>query len=370
MQSAVTRFPEDQEARFQAQRRAALANINRTTFWMVAALVLLFSAWDWFVDPNNWLAALWWRLAGVAVILATGLAQLQSGRVDWAPTLAKVRFAASIIAVTAALAVVNEGFVVGLGGLVAVFFAGPYIAIDRRDYLKLNVVPFIVVAAVMWAKGLDRFTVINAWCFLGLSLVVGLLLARVFEESNRRAFALEEALSREARTDALTGIDNRRALDERGISELRRGSRNGKPTSVILLDIDHFKRINDDYGHTVGDRVIQAVAHTLSTILRSTDRIGRWGGEEFLVILPETEAEEAARLAERMRSAIAIVPLLKQPIVKATISLGLASVVTQGVVEEAWNEVLKAADGALHRAKDEGRNRVAVAGALVDASPG
>lgn len=363
MQQSVTPFPPEQESRFQAQRREALAAINLSTYWMVAALVLGFSIWDWFVDPNNWLTALWWRLGGVAVIIATGIAQRQSGCNDWAPALAKIRFAASIIAVTASLAVVNEGFVVGLGGLVAVFFAGPYIAIDRRDYLKLNIVPFAVVAAVMWAKDLDRFTVINAWCFLGLSLAVGLLLTRVFEASNRRAFALEEALSREARTDALTGISNRRALDERGLYELRRSTRSGKKTSVILLDIDHFKQINDGYGHTVGDRVIQAVAHMLSTSLRSTDHIGRWGGEEFLVILPETDASEAALLAERMRSAIAILPILKQPVIKATISLGLASTTSQGVTEEAWSELVKAADAALHRAKDEGRNRVVSASA-------
>jgi diguanylate cyclase (GGDEF)-like protein len=358
------RFPPDQEARFQAQRREALAVINSTTFWLVAAMVLAFSLWDWFVDPHNWRTALAWRLAGVAVIIGCGFAQRWSRRADFAPAIAKVRFAASTIAVTAALAVLDRGFLVGIGGLVAVFFAGPYIAIDRRDYLKLNAVPFLVVAGVMWAKDLDRFTVINAWSFLSLSLVVGLLLARMFESSNRRAFALEEALSREARTDSLTGIDNRRALDERGLYELRRGSRNGKPTSVILLDIDHFKRINDNYGHTIGDRVIQAVAHNLSTTLRATDRIGRWGGEEFLVILPETEAEEGAQLAERMRAAIAIMPVLKMPIIKTSISLGLASAAVHGTaageVEETWSELLKAADDALHRAKEEGRNRVVV----------
>jgi diguanylate cyclase (GGDEF)-like protein len=362
MQPAITTFPPEQEARFQAQRREALAVINASTYWMVAVLVLAFSAWDWFVDPHNWLTALWWRLAGAGVIIASGLTQRQLGSAKWAPMLAKIRFAASIIAVTAALAVVNEGFVVGLAGLVAVFFAGPYIAIDRRDYLKLNVVPFLVVAGVMWAKGLERFTVINAWCFLGLSLLVGLLLVRVFEAANRRAFALEEALSREARTDALTGIVNRRALDERGLLELRRSARNGRAVSVILLDIDHFKRINDDYGHTIGDRVIQAVAHNLSTTLRAADCIGRWGGEEFLVILPETAADEAVHLAERMRDAIAIVPVLKLPLIKTTISLGLASTVTSGEVEEVWSELVKAADGALHRAKEAGRNRVETAG--------
>ncbi len=355
------RFPPEQEARFQAQRRAAIAVVNATTFWMVAALILVFSAWDWFVDPFNWREALLWRVTGAALIIASGLLQRRSARVDWAPAIAKVRFAASIIAVTAALAVVNEGFVVGLAGLVAVFFAGPYIAIDRRDYLKLNAIPFLAVALIMWAKDLDRFTVINAWSFLGLALVVGFLLARVFESSNRHAFALEEALSREARTDALTGIDNRRALDERGLAELRRGARNGKPVSVILLDIDHFKRINDNYGHTVGDRVIQAVAHLLQNTLRATDRIGRWGGEEFLVILPETESEEGARLADRLRAGIAAAPILEQPIIKATISLGLASAVSAADADTAWDELLKSADAALYRAKSDGRNRVVVA---------
>ncbi|MBL8516786.1 MAG: GGDEF domain-containing protein [Betaproteobacteria bacterium] len=368
MPSVVQRFAPDQEARFKAQRRETLAVINVTTFWMVALLVLAFSVWDAFVDPVNWPKALGWRSAGVVVILGTGFFQRWCGRSDWAPAIAKVRFAASTVAVAAALAVVKDGFLVGLAGLVAVFLASPYIAVDRRDYIWLNAVPLAIVGAIMAAIGLERFVVINAWCFLLMALVVGFLLTTVFEITNRRAFKLEEALSREARTDSLTGIDNRRALDERGLHELRRSARNGKPTSVILLDIDHFKRINDNYGHTVGDRVIQSVSHNLAATLRATDRIGRWGGEEFLVILPETDAVEASHLAERMRDAIAVVPVVKQPIIKTTISLGVASVFSHGVVEEVWSDVLKAADGALHQAKAEGRNRVVVASARVDSA--
>jgi len=355
------RFSPEAEAQFQSQRREALAVINGNAFWMSAALVLVFSAWDWFIDPANWQTALGWRLLGIVIIISTGLIQRRSGRVDWAPVLAKVRFAAMTLAVAAALTVLKDGFLVGLAGLVAAFFTGPYIAMDRRDYLKLNATPLIAVAVLLWASGADRFVMINAACFLSLAVVVGLFLTRVFEMSNRRAFAAEQALSHEARTDALTGIANRRALDEIGLAELRRSARSGMPVSLILLDIDHFKRINDTHGHQVGDRAIQALIATLRPGLRVTDSMGRWGGEEFLVILPETPGMDAGGLAERLRVAIESAPLAANPPLNMTISLGVATMAKVNVPEDDWAALLKAADAALYRAKHEGRNRVVAA---------
>ena len=341
---------------FRAARMAALAEINVTTYPLSAAMIMLFSWWDWFVDPANWKSALLIRGVGSSVIVATGLVQRYSRRIDWAVAIARIRYTAGVLAVAGALAVLDQGYVVGVAGLIAVMLSGPYIALDRRDLLLLNVLPVVVIGAVMYAAGLDRFAVINAWVFIALAIAVSLLLARVFEAANRRAFALEQQLMREARTDALTGLLNRRALEEFAQLELKRGDRFATPLSAILCDIDHFKSINDRDGHAAGDRVIRAVGERLRAELRETDAFGRWGGEEFIAILPDTPAAAAQVLAERMRAAIEAGPVGDGG-PRVTVSLGVAQRAPGGE----WDLLVKAADEALYRAKAQGRNRVVVA---------
>ncbi len=361
MATKLQRFPEPMESRFRVARMAALAEINMTTYWVIALLVLLFSGWDWFIDPVNWPRALVSRALGAAVIMCSGLLQRYSGRPAWAPVIAKVRYLAAILAVSIALALLDRGFLIGVAGLIPVILSGCYIALDRRDLLRLNAVPMLAVAAVMYCAGLDRFTIINAAIFILLALAITMMAVRVFEASNRRAFALEHQLSHEARTDALTGLLNRRALQEIGDVELKRAVRSAATLSVILCDIDHFKPINDRHGHDAGDAVIRTVAEQLRSVVRETDSIGRWGGEEFLAILPDTAEVDAVILAERMRTIVqgATLPLPAQT--KITVSLGVADVLPQADAPGQWDRVLKAADGALYRAKESGRNRVVAA---------
>ncbi len=362
MALSANRFPPALEAQFRATRLAALAEINSTTYGYVAGLVLLFSAWDWFVDPINWNQALVVRAAGAVVILASGFLQRVSARVDWAPAIAKARYAAAVLGVAGALAVLKDGYVVGVAGLVAVMLSGPYIAIDRRDLLMLNAVPLLGIAVIMIAAGLTRFAVINASVFITLAVAVSLLLARVFEASNRRAFLLEQELTHEARTDSLTGLCNRRALEEIAVAELARGTRNDTTLAVILCDVDYFKRINDRHGHGIGDRAICAVAERLLSVMREGEALGRWGGEEFLAVLPNTSAGPAGAVAERMRAAVEALPISMVPEIRVTVSLGVASVSgPHGNASDAWNAIVKAADDAMYRGKADGRNRVIVA---------
>jgi diguanylate cyclase (GGDEF)-like protein len=365
MSGLTDRFSPELEARFLASRAAALSQVNGSVFYvgLAASLVMLFSVWDWLVDPAAWATAFAIRLTAVAVIAATGVVQRLTRTVRWAPVIAKLRFSTGVLAVAGANAVVQDGYLVGLAGLVCVFLGGPYIVTGGRDYLLTTMLPLSVVALIMVALDLDRFVVINAWMFLSLTLVVGFMLARVFEATNRRAFALEQALKREARTDALTRLPNRRSMEETALAELRRQGRSGRPTALIICDVDHFKRINDDHGHDVGDRTIQAVGEKLTSVIRGTDTLGRWGGEEFLAILPETTAEEAAALAERMRAATESVRLDGAPDLRVTMSLGVASATPDGTAADAssLSPLLKLADDALYRAKAAGRNRVVVA---------
>jgi diguanylate cyclase (GGDEF)-like protein len=356
----LLRFSREEEERFRLARQMALAEINGRTFWLVAALVMVFSWWDWYVDPANWGAAFVVRSIGAAVIIGTGLVQRSTGRVDWAAGLAKVRFTAGMVAVAAALALLDRGFLVGIAGLIAVMLSAPYIAIDRRDLLVMNVPPLFLIAVIMSAAGLDTFTVVNSTVFLALALLLSLLLARVFEASNRRAFALEHQLTSEARTDALTGLRNRRSLEEAATAEVKRGTRTGAPLAVIICDIDHFKQVNDRYGHDAGDRVIRAVSTLLSGMARESDALGRWGGEEFLMFLPDTDENAAFVVAERMRKAVEAAPMPVEGL-KVTISLGVAGLLPGGSEPERWQEAVRQADDAMYRSKQAGRNRASCA---------
>jgi two-component system, cell cycle response regulator len=156
-------------------------------------------------------------------------------------------------------------------------------------------------------------------------------------------------------TDALTGVGNRRMLDEVLAREVARSQRTGDPLSLTILDIDHFKRVNDTWGHDTGDRVLRETGALLLQTLRLSDIATRMGGEEFVLLLPATTLEEALVCAERLRAAMAAHDFgLAAPV---TSSFGVAAL----VAGEAGPALLARADGGLYRAKQQGRNRVVAA---------
>ncbi len=159
----------------------------------------------------------------------------------------------------------------------------------------------------------------------------------------------------DAYTDFLTGLRNRRYLDLILDRELFRVARYGRPLSLILLDLDGFKAVNDTHGHEVGDRVLKALARCLEEHLRQSDRAVRLGGEEFAVVLPETGLPQALRLAERLRQAVAA--LRVPPVERLSASFGVA----QASPTDSPLSLLKRADEALYRAKRQGKNRVEAA---------
>ncbi|RTR06484.1 sensor domain-containing diguanylate cyclase [Halomonas nitroreducens] len=167
----------------------------------------------------------------------------------------------------------------------------------------------------------------------------------------RRAKAELERLST---TDALTGAPNRRHFLERLYAELQRQARHGQAMSVVMFDIDHFKRVNDRWGHAAGDAVLKRLVSTAQSLLRAQDLLGRLGGEEFAVMLPEADVDGAARFAERLRVAIEALRIDHgETMIAVTISLGLTT--TSGA--DTPERVLERADGALYAAKHEGRNQ-------------
>ena len=163
---------------------------------------------------------------------------------------------------------------------------------------------------------------------------------------------------RKAKTDALTGIANRLAYNEKLKHEISRRQRNHKPLSICVVDVDKFKGVNDTYGHKAGDKVLQTIAQVCSKNVREVDFFARYGGEEFVLLLPETRVEQARVVADNLRRQIQVCKFhyAGQP-VSITISCGIA----EFSGEDSGDTVFKRADKALYRAKQEGRNRVIVA---------
>ncbi len=168
---------------------------------------------------------------------------------------------------------------------------------------------------------------------------------------------LRESLRRQSIRDALTGLYNRRYLEESLSHELARCARRGLPLSVLMLDVDHFKQFNDSQGHAGGDLLLAAVGELLLTRLRAEDVACRYGGEEFTVILPEADGEEAMRVAEQIRGHIAALAVSdgQRALPRVTASIGVASFPADG---ELGASLIQKADAALYAAKHRGRNRV------------
>ncbi|WP_243434521.1 diguanylate cyclase [Pseudomonas sp. 30_B] len=195
--------------------------------------------------------------------------------------------------------------------------------------------------AVVWARRLD---------------IDGQAASLVWSFDIQQRKTLEQELRLLASTDPLTGLQNRHAFVKRGVSLLKSAQRHQRRCSALMLDIDHFKRINDTYGHAFGDAVLKAVAGELSQGLREIDLLGRLGGEEFAAILPETAPEQALQVAERLRNAVQALSFSTEDNsrLRLTMSIGVAECLPGEVRLE---DLLARADRALYRAKAGGRNR-------------
>ncbi|PZO81506.1 MAG: GGDEF domain-containing protein [Mesorhizobium amorphae] len=194
----------------------------------------------------------------------------------------------------------------------------------------------------------------------GVFFIYPLLRTQAQEENKLRAItaslsARSESLEQAALTDSLTGVQNRRYFDDALREYLAEFGRINKPIGLMLLDLDHFKQVNDQHGHDVGDEVLRAVARTLKDLTRFHDVVARLGGEEFAVVGPNIDAELLAKLAERIRRAIAGLTILSGNVrLRVTTSVGLA--VWDG--RESAEDLFRRADQQLYEAKRQGRNRI------------
>jgi diguanylate cyclase len=201
-----------------------------------------------------------------------------------------------------------------------------------------------------------------ALCFvatIGQCAFVGLYGDALRKKLYRRSVQLSEAYKRIeelAELDELTGSFNRRSIMRMLDEEIARSERNGSPCSVALIDLDHFKRVNDTYGHPTGDEVLRTFAITMFANIRSVDRFGRYGGEEFLLVLPDLPNDGAARALDRLRAIVADLDWSAfSPGMQVTLSAGVATLNP----DETTDNFLARADSALYAAKAQGRNRIA-----------
>ena len=250
-----------------------------------------------------------------------------------------------VVAVCAAVQwIVNQGLV-----LTAIKGSDPDIRLRDEQFAKepmYNDVSELCVAVLV------TFCVAYSW----IALVFAFPFITLLQRSVRHARLLQDA-----RADSKTGLLNAATWERGATAEAARAVRTKTQLAVALLDIDRFKVINDTYGHLTGDEVLREIAHTLKTMLREYDLAGRFGGEEFALLLPQTRAVDAFRIAERIRSAISGLCIIAPGAtggerVHVTVSIGLAALDSGGQREYA--ELMAAADAALYRAKSGGRDQV------------
>jgi len=218
----------------------------------------------------------------------------------------------------------------------------------------------VLLPATLWMLSRGELTPVLMGVAAFLPLIAAVRATKVLSDSLTQNYLLAHELQQSkdkaehlARTDALTGLKNRRAFIELADKSVQFCQRHHRPASAIVLDIDHFKAINDSRGHSVGDQALQHIAHVLQSCIRRSDICARIGGEEFAVLLPDTDLAAAVQVAEKIRQSI-----VRQPVTTEDGPLLITASQGVGCSDQALDHLLQLADKAMYQAKQAGRNRV------------
>jgi diguanylate cyclase len=313
-----------------------------------------------------------WAIVSVSGLLAM-LVAIRSGwalnRADPSLTLPQMMFAITSGALAYAMAGAMRG--VAFPVLMVILVFGLF-QLKPRTVTAVSLYALLAFGAVMWWKAAHEPEVYAPSVELGHFLMLAAMLpalsllsarlTRLRERTRRQRHELSLALARIqelATRDELTGLVNRRHMSHLLERERQRSVRSGRGFSLAMVDIDHFKGVNDHYGHPVGDEVLRTFAHHAPQALRGTDIVSRWGGEEFVLLLPEASLGAARIGVERLRGRVAATPMthLSGVPIRITVSVGL----TEHIAGESVTQALERADRALYEAKAQGRNRTVVA---------
>jgi diguanylate cyclase (GGDEF)-like protein len=347
-------LPLDAEREFTAKLDAELMQLLPTLGPLSGFVVLMFNVWDWLIDPVH--AGL--TLAVRAALVLIGAPAYLRTRLPWTPTQrCGYIYCTHAGAIVISEYLLKDGFLYGLGGIAACVFAASVVTLRLRNFFLILALPSLMFV-VFTAVRMSLFGFINGMMLyvfsVGLAGIV-MLVTRFFRQ---RAFLFEQQLIQISRHDSLTGAYNRGFLMELAEREVALAMRHRRPLAVAMLDIDHFKKVNDNFGHDVGDKVIKLLVQTCKENLRVIDHFGRIGGEEFVCVLPEAAQADVMLCAERLRASVEALHVeTPQGELRFTMSIGVALLNSH---HADWNALLKDADTALYRAKREGRNRVAL----------
>lgn len=348
-------------------RRAKARDYTRFTvgsLCLTALFVLCNISWDFALDADHAGDAIGHRVAEAGAVLAWALATRHGIHSRWSrtATLAVPLFVeASFLDV---LSLFEHGRAYGMGGFLYFFIFMPFLLLGQSLRLSTLVLSAITLfpLLVAWLGGYDDFDRRVYLAYMLVSLPPVLALRGFVESLYWRLYRYRCRMEHQAVTDSLTGLANRRHFLHEGLRSLRRHHRHKQPASLLFIDIDHFKRINDTFGHRAGDRAIAKVAARLQQGRRPGDLLARYGGEEFVLLLPATSPAQAVDVAERIRATIAATPLrlpdAAVPPLPLTASIGVASCLPTEDRAVDIDRLIHDADLAAYTAKRQGRNRV------------
>lgn len=362
-------IPQDELPGLYAEKLRIYRPFAVMVMWLGVFLTLALWAWDFAIDPVGAPDALIYRFYVGAILGGFGL-YLQF---DLWPRFRTFAFFLTMVGsqgfLYPILDVMFEGHKIGMGAFLFWYIFLPLVGIGLT--LKDTLVGMLGLAtaplawhAFGWTPELlvDVF-VMYMWlsgAVVAFILIINNQFMLHMIRDQQRLHTAKEQAEQLARTDALTGMNNRRAFFDLGKAMFQTAQRYDHPLSVVLLDLDHFKRINDTYGHAVGDLVIQKMADLISETARESDITGRLGGEEFALILSETDGAKAEQMAERLRRLTnEVFVSAGQDLISFSASLGVAA---YDPTCQNLDVLVAKADGALYDAKNGGRNRVAVSG--------
>ncbi len=354
----VPEFAFDDELRFRERQNAALLFKARWAYLVTAALFASFAWLDQGIAPGSSGRNLPMRIAAVGMYVLLHALTWPRGAIRLVVPSVLIGVAGGAAAcLWISVANVN-GELVGVGSLLLMTTLTTALTPAFRTALAayLLLVATSNVLAILFRADSYFFFVVNAFVISGCA--GGLMLSAVSERQARRAFALELELEVLATRDSLTGARNRASFMRIAAEELDRAARYVRPVSMLLLDIDRFKTVNDTHGHPAGDAVIKQLAVTCAAGLRTMDQLGRLGGEEFAILLPETDLPRAEQVAERLRVAVEAV---RVPVGSKQLSFTVSIGVAERPSFETLDQLMSRVDEALYAAKHGGRNQVQAA---------
>jgi diguanylate cyclase (GGDEF)-like protein len=355
-------FPPEVSSEVERNHDAEIAQLLPLLGPLCGLAVLLYGVWDYLIDSSEFVYTLGIRSAMV-LLGSTAYFPNSMQLTPW--QRCRLFYATHAGAIIICVFLLHDGVLFGLPGITACVFATSILTVRIRTLLQILAGPSILFV-ILCVTLLPPLQLINCLMFYLFSVALAILTMFVNRSFRLHAYILEQRLLHQSQHDSLTGIYSRGYLTELAEREVAMAKRHGRALSIAMIDIDHFKEVNDTFGHDIGDKTLKALVEICETKLRVIDHFGRIGGEEFVCVLPETDEASAMQCAERLRQSIGAMEInFPGGKLQITVSIGVAVLKPY---HENWDALLKDADTALYLAKRSGRNRVTLANTRYETS--